>query len=158
MAVAVRDAIEPEEILRDLLRRDAGLRRERYWGESSIFYNPGRVAPLGVIFASIKDHDGENDSSSQLSREGVYRFAFCLAPATYAEMFGDVPARPPKGGVVHLPDYDPARLNQLMPHPVYGWMRWVQILAPTPAELEELRPHLDESFVLVRAKWRRRAA
>ena len=158
MAATVQPAVEPEEILRDLLGLDPGLRRERYWGESSIFYNPGRVAPLGVIFASIKDHDGENDSSSMLSRDGVYRFAFCLAPKTYAEMFGDVPARPPKGGVVDLPDYDPTRLKELVPHPVYAWMRWVQILAPARAEFEALRPHLHESFELVLAKWRRRAA
>jgi hypothetical protein len=149
-------ALEPEEILTDLLGRDDGLRRERYWGEQSIFYNPGRSAPLGVIFASIKDHDGANDSSAKLSRPGVYRFAFCLAPGSYARMFGVVPARPPKGGVVALPDYDPTRLQELMPHPVYSWMRWVQILAPTTAQFESLRPHLDESFALVKAKWNRR--
>jgi hypothetical protein len=157
-ASVVRSAIEPEEILDGLVRLDPGLRRERYWGESSIFYNPGRAAPLGVIFASIKDHDGENDSSSKLSRDGVYRFAFCLEPGTYAELFGEVPARPPKGGVVELPDYDPTKLNELMPHPVYAWMRWVQILAPTRGEYEALRPHLDRSFELVLARWRRRAA
>lgn len=148
----------PEEILHDLLAHDPDLRRERYWGESSIFYNPGRAAPLGIIFASIKDHDGENDSSSRLSRAGVYRFAFCLAPDRYAAMFGERPARPPKGGVVELPSYDPTRLGELMPHPVYAWMRWVQILSPTAAELDSLRPHLDESLELVRARWRRRKA
>ena len=151
------NAIEPGEILRDLLGLDPGLRRERYWGEDSLFYNPGRVAPLGVIFASIKDHDGANDSSAELSREGVYRFAFCLAPGTYARLFGETPARPPKGGVVELDDYDPTRLDELMPHPVYAWMRWVQILAPTPPAFESLRPLLAESFELVRAKWKRRA-
>ena len=154
--MTARGVIEPEEILRDLLGLDPGLRRERYWGEDSVFYNPGRVAPLGVIFASIKDHDGENDSSAGLSREGVYRFAFCLAPDAYAQRFGDVPARPPKGGVVELPDYDPTRLNELMPHPVYAWMRWVQILAPTRSEFEALRPPLEESLEHVRARWKRR--
>ena len=39
-------------------------------------------------------------------------------------------ARPAKGGVVALPDYDPTRVNELMPHPIYAWMRWVQILSP----------------------------
>jgi hypothetical protein len=48
-------AIEPEQILRDLLALDPTLRRERYYGERAIFYNPGGVAPLGVIFAAIKD-------------------------------------------------------------------------------------------------------
>lgn len=152
------NAIEPEGILRDLLGLDPGLGRERYWGEDSLFYNPGRAAPLGVIFASTKDHDGANDRSAELSRPGVYRFAFCLAPASYAHRFGETPARPPKGGVVDLVDYDPTRLNELMPHPVYAWMRWVQILSPTPAEFDALRPLLSESLELVRAKWTRRTA
>jgi hypothetical protein len=156
--VTVGNAIEPEQVLRDLLGLDPGLRRERYWGEDSLFYNPGRVAPLGVIFASIKDHDGANDRSAELSRADVYRFAFCLAPASYARLFGEVPARPPKGGVVDVADYDPTRLNELMPHPIYAWMRWVQILAPTLAELDALRPLLNESLELVRAKWKRRKA
>ncbi len=152
------NALEPEAILRDLLGLDPGLGRERYWGEDSVFYNPGGVAPLGVIFASIKDHDGANDSSAKLSRAGVYRFAFCLAPGTYERLFGEVPARPPKGGVVELADYHPTRLDELMPHPVYAWMRWVQILAPTAARFEPLRPLLAESLELVRARWRRRTA
>lgn len=158
MAVPVEAPLTPNAILTDLLELDPALRRERYWGESSIFYNPGGIAPLGVIFASIKDHDGENDRSARLSREGVYRFAFCLAPETYAEMFGEIPARPPKGGVVDLPGYDPTRLDELMPHPVYAWMRWVQILSPSANAFESLRPHLDASLALVRERWRRRTA
>ncbi len=154
--VASRRAIDPEEILSDLLGLDPGLRIEPYWGERSLFYNPGRSAPLGVIFASVKDHDGENDRSADLDRDGVYRFAFGMAPRTYADRFGEAPARPPKGGVVALPGYDPTRVGELMPHPVYAWMRWVQILAPTAAELDELRPLLAESLELVRAKWGRR--
>ena len=106
----------------------------------------------------MKDHDGENDRSAQLSREGVYRFAFCLPRQTYAEMFGETPLRPPKGGVAELPNYDPARLQELMPHPVYAWMRWVQILSPTREQYEALRPHLDESLALVKAKWQQRKA
>ena len=148
--------IEPEEILRDLLRLDPRLRQERYWGERSVFYNPGGIAPLGMIFASIKDHDGPNDSSADLSRDGVYRFAFCMPKNSYAELFGDVPARPPRAGVVALPDYDPTQLGELMPHPVYAWMRWVQILSPSRPQFESLRPHLDASLEHVQAKWKRR--
>lgn len=152
------NALEPEAILRELLGLDPGLRRERYWGESSLFYNPDRVAPLGVIFASIKDHDGANDRSANLSRGGVYRFAFCLAPEAYERLFGDVPARPPKGGVVSLASYDPTRLDELMPHPIYAWMRWVQILSPSGDQFESLRPHLADSLELVRERWKRRTA
>lgn len=157
MTRARRHPIEPATILRDLLALDPDLRQEAYWGERSIFYNPGGAAPLGVIFASLKDHDGENDSSSELSREGVYRFAFGMGRESYAQRFGERPGRPPKGGVVDLPGYDPTRLGELMPHPVYAWIGWVQILAPTAAQISSLGPLLDESLELVRAKWRRRS-
>jgi Family of unknown function (DUF6194) len=60
--------------------------------------------------------------------------------------------------VVQLPAYDPTRLNELMPHPVYAWMRWVQILAPTAAQYASLRALLAESLVLAQAKWQRRTA
>jgi hypothetical protein len=157
VSTARRHAIEPGEILRDLLGLDPDLRLERYWGEDAVFYNPGGAAPLGVILAAVKDHDGENDSSARLSRPGVYRFAFGMAPETFARRFGAVPARPPKGGVIERAGYDPTRLGQLMPHPVYGWMCWVQILAPTRAQFEPLRLLLAESLEVARAKWKRRA-
>ena len=151
-----RRPAEPEEILGDLLGLDPGLRRERYYGERAVFYNPGGSAPLGVIFAAVKDADGPHDRSSLLSRPGVYRFAFGMTAEGYAERFGAQPGRPPKGGVIELPGYDPTRLGELMPHPVYGWMSWVQILAPTADQLASLRPLLDGSLDFVRAKWRRR--
>jgi hypothetical protein len=156
--VAGQDVLAPEEILSDLLGHDPGLRLERYWGESSIFYNPGGRAPLGAIWASVKDHDGENDRSANLSREGVYRFAFQLPADEYERRFGARPGRPPKGGVVDIPGYDPTRLGRLMPHPVYAWMTWVQILAPTAAQFDSLRPLLAESLGVVKGKWERRKA
>jgi hypothetical protein len=156
VAAQASAAIEPEEILRDLLGHDPGLRLERYWGERSMFYNPGGGAPLGVIWASIKDHDGDNDRSAELSRDGVYRFAFQLSRDEYERRFGALPRRPEKGGVVDIPDYDPTRLNELMPHPVYAWMTWVQILAPAKAQFESVRPLLTESLDAVRRKWERK--
>jgi hypothetical protein len=146
-------AIEPEELLSDLLGLDPGLRRQAYYGERSIFYNPASVAPLGTIFASIKDHDGPNDKAAKLSREGVYRLAFCLTPDRFAEHFGQPPRRPPKGGSVDLVGYDLTRLDELMPHPVYAWMRWVQILSPSRTRYESLKPLLAESLAVVKAKW-----
>jgi hypothetical protein len=156
--VLPRNDIASEEILSDLLGHDPGLNLERYWGERSIFYNPDRKAPLGVIWVSIKDHDGENDRSADLARDGVYRFAFQLSRDEYERRFGALPGRPPKGGVVDVSDYDPTRLNELMPHPVYAWMTWVQILAPTRAQFESIRPLLAESLDVVRRKWARRKA
>jgi hypothetical protein len=148
-------AIEPDAIIAALLELDPDLRLEAYYSERSVFYNPGGAAPLGVIFASLKDHDGPNDESSRLSRPSVYRFAFQLTRTAFADRFGAVPARPPRGGVIAL-DFDPAALNQLTPHPIYAWMRWVQILSPTPQQLDALRPAVVESLSLVRAKWQRR--
>ena len=43
-----------------------------------------------------------------------------------------------------------------MPHPVYAWMRWVQILSPAEHEFAALRPLLEDSLAVVKAKWRRR--
>lgn len=149
-------AIEPEELLSELMDLDPGLRLERYWGEDAVFYNPHRAAPLGSILAAVKDHDGPNDRSAKLSRTGVYRFAFGMTRDAYARRFGPHPARPPKGGMIEVPGYDPTRVGELMPHPIYGWMSWAQILAPSAAQFKSLKPLLAESLELVRAKWRRR--
>jgi hypothetical protein len=153
MASRTVPALEPEEVLSDLLGFDPGLRRQAYYGERSIFFNPGGVAPLGTIFASVKDRDGPKDRAARLSREGVYRLAFCLTPDRFAERFGPRPRRPPKGGVVDLAGYDPTRLGELTPHPVYAWMGWVQILSPSQPQYEALKPLLAESLEAVKVKW-----
>jgi hypothetical protein len=150
-------AIDPDAIIAELLELDREVRLERYYGERSLFYNPGGTAPLGVMFASIKEHDGPNDRASRLSRPEVYRLAFQLTRDTYAEYFGSPPARPPRGGVIAL-DLDLSALNRLTPHPVYAWMRWVQILSPTPRQFAAVRPRLEESLSLAREKWGRRQA
>jgi hypothetical protein len=149
-------ALDPEAVVAELLRLDPGLRRERYYGERAVFYNPGAAAPLGVIFASIKDRDGPHDRAARLSRPGVYRFAFGLTRESFARLFGAVPARPPKGEAVALPGHDLTRLDELAPHPVYAWMSWVQILSPTRERFAALRPLLDESLELARTRWSRR--
>ena len=149
-------AAKPEEILDDLLRLDRGLMRTAYYGERSVFYNPGGVATLGVMFASIKDHDGPNDKAAHLSRPGVYRFAFQLSEDEYVRRFGAVPPRPPKGGTVDLSRHDLTRLGEMTPHPVYAWMRWAQILSPTRVQYEALKPLLLDALEAVKAKWRKR--
>jgi hypothetical protein len=47
-------------------------------------------------------------------------------------------------------------VNELMPHPVYAWMAWVQILAPAREQFDSIRPLLANSLEAVRAKWRTR--
>jgi hypothetical protein len=158
MASPTVSVFEPEELLSDLLGFDRGLRREAYYGERSIFYNPGGVAPLGTIVASVKDRDGPNDRASRLSRPGVYRLAFSLTPDRFAERFGQPPRRPPKGGTVDIAGYDLTRLGELTPHPVYAWMRWVQILSLSRPHYESLKPLLAESLEVVKARWTKRTA
>jgi hypothetical protein len=158
MANRALPALEAEELLSELLGLDPGLRRQAYYGERSIFYNPGGVAPLGTIFASVKDRDGPKDKAAKLSREGVYRLAFCLTPDRFTERFGQRPRRPPKGGVVDLAGHDLTRLGELTPHPVYAWMRWVQVLSPSRPQYESLKPLLAESLEAVKVKWTQGAA
>jgi hypothetical protein len=156
----MRPDLSPGETLDRLLAFDGELRLEAYYGERSVFYNPGGVAPLGVIFASVKERDGPNDAAARLSGAGVWRLAFALPAEAFAARFGAVPARPPKGRAVALPGWDLARLDELAPHPVYAWMGWVQILSPSHASFERLQPLLAQSLDLARARWhdRRRHA
>lgn len=149
--------IEPADVFERVLALDPDLGLEDYYSERSVFYNPGRMAPLGTIVVSVKDHDGPNDAKSRLSRDGVYRLAFQLSRDTFTERFGPVPARPPKGELVRIV-HDPSVLHELAPHPVYAWMRWVQVLCPTRAQFETLMPLIEASVDSVREKWATRLA
>ena len=125
----MRSDLSTGEALDRLLAFDGELRLEAYYGERSVFYNPGGTAPLGVIFASVKDHDGPKDAAARLSRPGVWRLAFGMSAEAFAARFGGTPARPPKGRPVALGAWDVTRLDELTPHPVYAWMGWAQILS-----------------------------
>ena len=149
--------IEPRGIFERVLVLDPGLGLEDYYSERSVFYNPARRAPLGTIVVSVKDHDGPNDAKSRLSREGVYRLAFQLSRDAFTEHFGSIPARPPKGEFVRT-QHDPSVLHELTPHPVYAWMRWVQVLCPTRAQFGTLIPLVEASVESVKATWAKRLA
>lgn len=145
-------ALDPGSVLNELLGLDDDLMLQAYYSERSVFYNPGRAAALGVILASVKDHDGPNDARSDLDRPGVYRFAFQLSPEGYESWFGPVPSRPQKGSFVRVDD-DVSALNVLAPHPIYAWMRWVQVLNPDRPHFDALLPLVSESLVTVKGKW-----
>ncbi len=152
----MRPDLSPDEVLDRLLAFDGELRLEAYYGERSVFYNPRGKAPLGVIFASVKERDGPNDNAARLSRPGVWRLAFALSAETIGARFGGMPARPPKGRAVALPGWDVTQLEELTPHPVYAWMGWVQILSPSRASFERLQPLLTQALDLARARWHHR--
>jgi Family of unknown function (DUF6194) len=122
------------------------------WGETSLFYNPGQALPNGVYFCTIKSQDGENDRSSRLDRKGVFRLSIGISRPSYQGLFGDRPMRPAKGGVV-CSSHNFAALNELMPHPIYAWMGWVQVLSPTQQRFAELVPLIVEAHTMAAAKF-----
>lgn len=126
------------------------------WGETGIFYNPGNKFKRGVYVLTIKEKDGDNDRASDLNREGVYRLNFGIKRETFMELFGSIPHRPSKGGVVDM-NYDFSESNTLIPHPVYGWMSWVSILNPTlECFVTKLIPLIQEAYCLAVLKSNKR--
>jgi Family of unknown function (DUF6194) len=144
--------VTPAEIVEDLCDRLDGVISKASWGETSLFYNPGYALPNGVYFCTLKQHDGANDKSSNLNREDVFRVAIGVGPVAYSKLFGPRPLRPAKSGVVTT-GHDFAALNLLMPHPIYAWMGWVQILSPTVQTYGEVFPLIQDAHALAVAKF-----
>lgn len=148
--------MKPEKILDHCLRELEGVVLVESWGERAIFYNPDGKLKRGVYVVTIKDKDGENDKSSRLDRPGAYRVNMGVRKTTFESMFGPLPKRPPKGGVVDM-DYDFSASGQLLPHPVYAWMGWVCLLNPGEAAFEVLKPLIREAYACAKEKYQKRA-
>ncbi len=69
----------------------------------------------------------------------------------FRELFGPRPPRPAKGGVVAT--VHDTKVDTLIPHPVYAWMGWVQVLSPSPRIFAGLRPLFAEAYDAVVAKY-----
>jgi len=149
--------MEAEALIGALTSQLADVKPKASWGETSLFYNPKNQLPNGVYFCTIKQQDSVNDSSSSLDRAGVYRVAIGLKPQTYAALFGPKPARPAKGGIVST-GHDFTALDTLMPHPIYGWMSWAQVLAPTTETFDQILPHIVEAYACAVLKFRKKIA
>jgi hypothetical protein len=133
--------MNPHEIIHYITSNLEGVVVKASWGETSLFYNPDNLLPNGVYFCTIKEKDGDNDKSSNLSRSGIYRLSIGLPQEKYVALFGNVPNRPIKGGFVNT-GHDFTQVNTLMPHPIYAWMSWVCVLSPT-------HEHFHEMFSLI---------
>ena len=81
----------PDKILNYCLNTLEGTVLVSSWGERGIFYNPGGKLKRGVYVLTVKEKDGENDKSSRLSREGVYRVSLGLRPETFLRLFDPSP-------------------------------------------------------------------
>lgn len=125
------------------------------WGESGIFYNPNNTLKRGIYVLTVKEKDGDNDKSSDLNREGIYRVNIGVRKSTFTGMFGYVPARPSKGGTVDMP-YGFTQTDKLLPHPVYAWMSWLCVLNPSAATFEQIKPLIKEAYEYAKEKYSKR--
>ncbi len=149
--------VNAPDVIAALQDEFAGLTPKSTWGETSLFYNPGGTLPSGVYFCTVKEHDGTNDRASHLDRPGVFRVALGLPRDSYEELFGPRPPRPPKGGVV-MTGHDFTATNVVMPHPVYAWMGWVQVLSPSGDTFTSMHPLFIAAYDAVLAKFEARRA
>ena len=147
--------LEIKDLSSWLLSSFEGLEPKHSWGELSFFYNPDRRLEHGTYFLTIKEKDGPHDRASQLDRPGVWRLNFGLPRADFLERFGQLPARPLKGEAIQGP-WDFTTLDQLTPHPVYGWMGWVAILNPSVDSFGMLKDSIAAAFRKSCANHRRR--
>ena len=137
--------MDPNAIVAILMSKYAGITAVEAWGETSLFYNPNLRLPRGIYFVTIKQKDGENDRASNLDRDGIFRLSVGISKGLFFEYFGQPPSRPSKGCAVYG-DWDFTAINQLMPHPVYGWMSWVAMNNPSINMFNSLAPVLDAAY------------
>lgn len=147
--------MNPSEVIEYISRNLDGIVPKSSWGETSLFYNPDNKLPNGVYFCTIKEKDGENDKSSNLSRDGVFRLSIGISKASYEMKFGEKPRRTKKGGIV-ITGHDFTSTNTLMPHPVYAWMSWVCILSPSKMSFKDIYPLIVEGHNIAIKKFNKR--
>lgn len=118
------------------------------WGERSFFLNPQKQFKRGTYFATLKMQDGEHDTASHLNREGIFRVNMGLSKDCYKTLLGELPKRPPKGGVItnSTNNIDFTVLNTLLPHPVYAWMGWVCVLNPDESLFRWCKPLFENAY------------
>ena len=149
--------MQPENIVEKIVNDFDGVIPKSSWGETSLFYNPGKALPNGVYFCTIKEKNGDNDKSSELDRDGVFRLSIGITKETYEEKFGPKPKRPSKGCIIDT-GHNFTELNRLMPHPIYGWMSWVQVLSPKEATFTDVLPLINEAYSNAVIKFNKKTA
>lgn len=87
-----------------------------------------------------------------MNRENIYRVNIGIRKETFLALFGAVPARPPKGGIVDMP-FDFTKTDKILPHPVYAWMSWICVLNPSDTTFEQLKPLIKEAYEYAKEKY-----
>lgn len=147
--------MKSDEILQYCLENLNGTVLVNSWGEKGIFYNPNNTLKRGIYILTVKEKDGENDKSSNLNRENVYRINIGVRKKTFIDMFGEIPKRPSKGCIVNM-EYDFASINSIIPHPVYAWMSWICCISPTEKTFNELKPLIQEAYEYAKEKYEKK--
>ncbi len=144
-----------DEILKYCLENLNGTVLVDSWGEHGIFYNPDGKLKRGIYILTVKEKDGENDKSSNLDRQNIYRVNLGVRKGTFSKIFGPIPKRPDKGCVVNM-EYDFSSVNTILPHPVYAWMGWICVLNPSEKCFENLKPLIQEAYEYAKEKYSKR--
>jgi hypothetical protein len=147
--------MSPESIIQTLTAELDGVIPKSSWGETSLFYNPGNLLPNGVYFCTIKEKNGDNDTSSSLDRDSVFRVSIGIGQSNYEDHFGVKPKRPAKGCIVNT-GHDFTQLDTLMPHPIYAWMSWVQILSPSKVSFDNILPLIKDAHASAVVKFNKK--
>lgn len=134
-----------KEIENYILQKYAHIVPLNSWGELSFFINPDQKLKRGTYFATLKSKDGENDKASNLDRKDVFRLNIGISKPLYLSIFGTIPKRPQKGGIVEAP-YDFQEADLITPHPVYGWMCWVSVINPQEQTFSRCLSLLDDAY------------
>ncbi|MDN5796052.1 MAG: DUF6194 family protein [Intrasporangium sp.] len=107
------------------------------WDDVFFHYAPDGVVPQGQPFATIVTKDYPQEPSSRLG-DGVFRV--------------NLDAGRGRQG----PADDPTVRDLVIPHPVYGRLGWVSIVAPGPRTTTELPVLLTDAHARARRHWERR--
>ena len=134
-----------DDIKETIINRYQGLVPINTWGETAYFYNPGLLLKRGTYFITIKEKDGENDSSSNLNRKGVFRLSCGTTKKDFENLFKLKPHRPYTWGVIDGP-YKFDELDTIIPHPVYGWIGWISVLNPFKLTFEKFLKISDNYY------------
>ncbi len=144
-----------DQIIEEVQNNFNGLVKNTNWGEVGLFYNPVNKLSKGIYLLTFKEKDGANDKSSNTDRNGVFRLNLGISKETFFELFGERPKRPKAGQIIDMP-YDFAVLNEIMPHPIYGWMSWICVLNPTKETFKKLFPLIEEGYNLALKKYEKK--
>ncbi|MEM7302033.1 MAG: DUF6194 family protein [Pseudomonadota bacterium] len=147
--------ISPDDVFEHITGTFAGVVPKSTWGETAFFYNPGMALKNGTYFATIKEKDGDNDRASNLDREGSWRLNMGVRKETFVSLFGPPPKRPGKGQIIEGP-WDFAMSDQIMPHPVYGWMGWLAVISPTLSTWDQCKALIGDAHERAKATFEKR--